>query len=53
MCRDEIRKAKAQLELNLAKVSKNSKKGFYRCVGQKRKMKENAHTTLPPTTPLP
>ena len=41
MCRDEIRKAKAQLELNLARDAKNNKKGFYTYVGQKRKIKEN------------
>ena len=43
VCRDGIRKAKAQLELNLARDVKNHKKGFYRCVGQKRKTKENVH----------
>ena len=36
MCRDGVRKAKAQLELNLARDAKN-KKGFYRYVSQKRK----------------
>ncbi|KAK4806903.1 LOW QUALITY PROTEIN: hypothetical protein QYF61_012624 [Mycteria americana] len=44
MCRDGIRKAKAQLELNLARDVKNNKKGFYRYIGQKRKIKENVHT---------
>jgi len=47
MWRGGIRKAKAQLELNLAKVLKNNKKGLCRCVVQKRKMKENAYTTPP------
>ncbi|GAB0178027.1 hypothetical protein GRJ2_000268000 [Grus japonensis] len=40
MCRDGLRKAKAQLELNLTRNAKN-KKDFYRYVGQKRKIKEN------------
>ncbi|KAK4815066.1 hypothetical protein QYF61_015350 [Mycteria americana] len=52
MCRDGIRKAKAQLEFNLAKDLKNNRKSFYRCVGQKRKMKENAHPTPPHPTPI-
>ena len=30
LCRDGVRKAKAQLELNLEKSAKNNKKGFYR-----------------------
>lgn len=47
--RDGVGKAKAQLELNLARdVKKNHKKGFYRCVGQKRKTKENAPHPHPP-----
>jgi len=33
------------MELNLARDAKNNKKGFYRCVNQKRKVKES-------TTPL-
>jgi len=40
MCRDEIRKEKAQLELNLAS-DVNNNKGSYRYTGQKRKIKEN------------
>ncbi|KAK4829708.1 hypothetical protein QYF61_006083 [Mycteria americana] len=44
LCRDGFRKAKAQLGLNLARDAKNSKKGFYRYVSQKRKVKEG----LPP-----
>ena len=36
------RKAKARLELNLAKDAKNNKKGFYRYVSPKRKAKESA-----------
>ncbi|RMC09610.1 hypothetical protein DUI87_13396 [Hirundo rustica rustica] len=30
LCRDGMRKAKAKLELNLARDTKNSKKGFYK-----------------------
>ncbi|PKU38840.1 hypothetical protein llap_10849 [Limosa lapponica baueri] len=45
--RDEVRKAKAPLELNQARDAKNNKKGFYRHVNQKKmarkkmKKKEN------------
>jgi len=44
LSRDELRRARSQLELNLAKDSKNNKKGFYRYVNHKRKVKE----CLPP-----
>ncbi|KFZ63214.1 hypothetical protein N338_03891, partial [Podiceps cristatus] len=40
LCRDGVRKAKAWLELNLARGAKN-KKCFYRYLSQKRKVKEN------------
>ncbi|KFZ66869.1 hypothetical protein N338_11098, partial [Podiceps cristatus] len=40
-CRNGIRKAKAQMELNLARDVKNNKKGFYRYIGQKRQAKES------------
>jgi len=43
MCRDGIRKVKAQLELNLARDTKIHKKVFYGYVGQKKKIKENIH----------
>ena len=39
--RDGIRKAKAQTELNLARVVKNNKKGFYRYIGRRRQAKES------------
>ena len=39
-CREGIRKAKAQLELNLARDVKNNKKGFFGYLRQHRKMKE-------------
>ncbi|KAK4825160.1 hypothetical protein QYF61_024549 [Mycteria americana] len=41
LCRDGVRKAKAQLKLNLARDAKNNKKGFYRYINQKRKVKES------------
>ena len=41
MCRDRIRKAKAQKELNLARGVKNNKKGFYRYACRRRQTKEN------------
>jgi len=41
LCRDGVRRARAWLELNLAKDAKNNKKSFYRCVNQKRKVKES------------
>jgi len=41
LCRDGVRKAKAWLELNLPRGAKNNKKGFYRYVSQKRKVKES------------
>jgi len=41
LCRDGVRRATAQLELNLARDAKNNKKVFYRYVSQKRKVKES------------
>ena len=41
MCGDGIRKAKAQVELNLARDMKNNKKGFYRYIGKRRQAKES------------
>ena len=40
MCRDEVRRAKTQLELNLARDAKNHKKAFCRYVSQKRRLKK-------------
>jgi len=37
----QIRRVKAQLELNLARGAKNNKKSFYRYVNQIRKVKES------------
>ncbi|GAB0207656.1 mitochondrial enolase superfamily member 1 [Grus japonensis] len=39
--RDQVRKAKAQTELNLARDVKDNKKSFYRYVSDKRKMRVN------------
>ena len=39
-CRDGIKKAKAQMELNLARDVKNNK-GFYRYIGRRRQAKES------------
>ena len=41
LCRDGVRRAKAWLELNLARDAKNNKAGFYRYMIQKRKVKES------------
>ncbi|KFP11766.1 hypothetical protein Z169_02376, partial [Egretta garzetta] len=41
LCRNGVRKAKAQLELNLARDAKNNKKGFYRYISRKRMVKES------------
>lgn len=38
-CTDRITKAEAQMELNLERNIKNSRKGFYRYIGQKRQAK--------------
>ena len=41
MCRNRIRKAKAQMELDLARDVKDNKKGFYRLIGRRRQAKES------------
>ena len=38
MCREKIRKAKAQLELNLAAGVKRNKKPFYKYINSKRRI---------------
>ena len=45
-CRDAMRKAKARLELTLAKVIKDNKKGFFKFVNSKRKARENVAPLL-------
>jgi len=42
-CRDEIRKAKAQLDLDLVKCNKQ---GFYKYIGNERKTRENVRPWL-------
>lgn len=42
VCRDGIRKAKAQLKLNLVRDAKNDKMSFDRYISQKRKTKDIA-----------
>ncbi|KAK4828285.1 LOW QUALITY PROTEIN: hypothetical protein QYF61_024950 [Mycteria americana] len=44
LCREKIRRAKAQLELNLAAVA--IKKCFYKYISNKRRTKENLHPLL-------
>jgi len=41
LCRDEVRTTKAWLELNLERDARNNKKGFYRYVNHKRKVKDS------------
>ena len=42
VCRDRMRKAKVQMELNLARDVKDNKKGFYRYIGRRRQAKESS-----------
>ncbi|GAB0179566.1 mitochondrial enolase superfamily member 1 [Grus japonensis] len=44
--RDEVRKAKAQLQFSLARDIKENKKGFYKYIGDKRKTRENVGPLL-------
>ena len=46
MCREKIRKAKAQLELNLATKVKDNNKYFYKYTNSKRRARENLHPFL-------
>lgn len=39
--RGEVRKAKAQVELNLARDAKENKKRFYKYIGDKKESREN------------
>ncbi|CAM5095950.1 unnamed protein product [Natator depressus] len=45
-CRSEIRKAKSHLELQLARDVKSNKKGFFRYVSNKKKVKESVGPLL-------
>ena len=46
ICREEVRKAKAQLELRLATAVKENKQSFYRYINVKRRTKEDFHPLL-------
>ena len=46
MCRDKIRKAKAQLELSLATKVKDNNKYFCKYINSKRRARENLHPFL-------
>ncbi|KAK4825741.1 hypothetical protein QYF61_002180 [Mycteria americana] len=46
LCREKIRRAKTQLELNLATAVKDNKKYFYKYISNKRRTKENLHPLL-------
>ena len=46
LCREKIRKAKAQLELNLATKVKENNKYFYNYINSKRRAGENLHCLL-------
>ncbi len=46
VCREEVRKAKAQHELRLATAVKENKKSFYKYISGKRRNKENLHPLL-------
>ncbi|GAB0182184.1 mitochondrial enolase superfamily member 1 [Grus japonensis] len=39
--REQVKKAKALIEISLAREVKDNKKSFYRCVNEKRRMREN------------
>ncbi|KFZ48948.1 hypothetical protein N338_11822, partial [Podiceps cristatus] len=52
LCRDGVRRAKVQLELNLARDAKNNKKGFYRYISRKRKVKESVPPLMSETGKL-
>ncbi|KAK4830652.1 hypothetical protein QYF61_012495 [Mycteria americana] len=46
LCREKIRRAKAELELNLATAIKDNKKYFYKYMSNKRTAEENLHLFL-------
>jgi len=52
LCRDGVRKAMAQLELNLARDVKNNKKGFQRYVSWKKMVKESVSPLMSETGEL-
>ncbi|KAK4826886.1 hypothetical protein QYF61_012074 [Mycteria americana] len=46
LCREKIRRARAQLELNLATAVKRNKKSFYKYISNKGRAKENLYPLL-------
>lgn len=52
VCRNAARKAKAHLELNLAKDGMDNKKGFFKCINNKRNTRENVSPQLDGTGTL-
>ena len=46
LCRETVRRAKVQLELNLDTAVKDNKKCFYKYINNKRRAKENRHPLL-------
>ena len=52
LCRDGVRKAEAQFELNLERNAKKNKKCFYRYLNQKRKVQESISPLLSDTDKL-
>ena len=46
LCREKIRRAKAQLVLNLPTAVKDNKKNFYKYISNKRRAKETLHPLL-------
>ena len=46
LCREKIRKAKAQLELNLVTKVKDKNKYFYKYINSKRRARESLHPLL-------
>ncbi|KAK4826721.1 hypothetical protein QYF61_010974 [Mycteria americana] len=46
LCREKIRRAKAELELNLATAIKDNKKYFFKYISSKRRAKENLQPLL-------
>ncbi|KAK4827789.1 hypothetical protein QYF61_021742 [Mycteria americana] len=46
LCREKIRRAKAQLELNVPTAVKGNKKCFYKYISNKRRARENLHPLL-------
>jgi len=52
LSRDEVRKAKDQMELNLARDVKDNKKGFYKYIADKKKTGRNAGPFLNETGDL-